>query len=106
LGGRQNFGQERNGVSSQIKELTTRQFGIEDSVFPAKVLPIFRVYRLDLADGSGFQELAKHIEFWKIKRPKRFGEKELFPASQFHHLQGLGVIEGDGFLHQTHACLR
>jgi hypothetical protein len=31
---------------------------------------------------------------------KALRQKQLFPASQLHHFQRLGVIEGDGFFHK------
>jgi hypothetical protein len=50
---------------------------------------------------------AFRIEFWKVKCPKRFGEKKPFLASQFHHFKGLVVIESDGFLHKyMFACVK
>src|SRR5580692_10957911 len=88
FGNAKNFGQERDRVSSQIQEGATSQFRIKDAVIAGKVFAIVRINRLDLTNGFGFQELAKHIKFWKVESPKRFGQKQLLPASQFRHFEG------------------
>ena len=60
-----------------------------------------------LTDGSGFQELAKHVKFWKIERLKRLGQEKPFPASQFYHFKGLSTIESDWFLYKhVLACIQ
>src|SRR5262249_23286981 len=100
FGNAKNFRQERHRVSSQVEKRTASQSGIEDTVIARKVLSVVRIDGLDLADGLGYQELAKHIKFRKVKRPKRFGEKKPFSASQFYHFEGLGTIESDRLFHE------
>ena len=100
LGDAKDLGQKRNLISSQVQKRTAGQFGIEDAMIARKILAIVGIDGLDFADGLGFEQLAKHIKFWEIERPKRFGKKPFFTASQFDHFQSLGLVESDGLLHK------